>query len=271
MTRRIFRQVSLSTPESVELEFVLAGIGNRALALFVDYTLLWIGQGLFWVIIATFFSGLVSTLENAGLNFAGLETWLIAISLLLSFALFSGYFAIFETLWQGQTPGKRYAKIRVIRDDGRPIGVTQATLRALLRPIDDLFFIVGSLSILINSKEKRLGDMVAGTIVVQEEKGDRREKLIIAPASEELAAKLPEMTNIANLSPDDFAVISSYLKQRPQMEAKARTDLSLKLARQLRTIVGLETIPPGTTSDHFLEAVYLAYQQQVGDVSDSFS
>jgi uncharacterized RDD family membrane protein YckC len=70
-----------------------------------------------------------------------LQLWITAIFLVLLFALYIGYFVLFETLWFGQSPGKRYTKIRVIRDDGQPERITQATLRSLLRPVDDILFV----------------------------------------------------------------------------------------------------------------------------------
>ncbi len=161
----------------------------------------------------------------------------------------------------GADSGKRFAKIRVVRDDGRPIGLSQAALRSLLRPIDDLMFI-GVFFIVFSKQEKRLGDWAAGTLVIQEQRPNRRETVIVSDRAKELAIELPEMTDLNQLLPDDFAVIRTYLQRRSQMEPKARTELSLKLARQLRSIINLETIPANTVSDHFLEAVYLAYQQR---------
>jgi uncharacterized RDD family membrane protein YckC len=151
---RFFNRVTLQTPESVELEFTLAGIGNRAYALLIDYVvlgLILIGFLVFWSIFSIQLYGAIE--EWIGNN-DQLALWLIAIPILVSFFIYVGYFVFFEALWQGQTPGKRYVKIRVIRDDGRPIGLQQSTLRALLRPIDDTFFI-GLFLIILNRQEKR--------------------------------------------------------------------------------------------------------------------
>ncbi len=264
MSRRFLRQVSQHTPESVELEFVLAGIGNRTLAYLIDYLILILVLVGFWILWLIFSIGLTSTLQNLNINYRNAPIWLLAIALLLSFIIYSGYFTFFETTWRGQTPGKRWVKIRVVRDDGRPIGLAQATLRAVLRPVDDFMF-MGMFLILLGKQEKRIGDIVAGTIVIQEEGGNQRERLSISPTAQEFASKLPELANISQMTADDFAVIAAYLKRRSLMTLQARSDLSLKLARQLRSIVELTTIPEGTTSDHFLEAIYLAYQKQVGE------
>ena len=258
---RFFNRVSLSTPESVELEFTLAGIGNRTLALLIDYHILAAALLGFWILWSVFSLGLLSYLNSGSFNYASAPLWLLAIALLLNFVIFAGYFTFFEVLCQGQTPGKRFTKIRVIRDDGRPIGLSQAALRSLLRPIDDFLFI-GVLFILLGKQEKRLGDWAAGTLVIQEQRGDRKATLMISDQAKTLAIELPKLADLNQLLPDDVAVLRTYLQRRRTMDKRARHDLSLNLARQLRTLVGLETIPPSTTADQFLEAVYEAYQRR---------
>jgi uncharacterized RDD family membrane protein YckC len=258
---RLFKRIQLVTPESVEIEFLLAGIGNRALALLIDYHVLAIGLIGFWILAGILSSQLLNYLAQLQVNYATIPLWLAAITLLISFALFVGYFVLFEVIWQGQTPGKRFAKIRVIRDDGRPIGSAQATLRALLRPVDDFLFL-GAFLIFLGRREKRLGDWIAGTLVVQESRPESRKAVSLSPEAQQLADELPHLTDLSQLLPDDFAIIREYLQRRQFMERHARSELSLKLARQTRAIVHLETIPAGITSDQFLEAVYVAYQQQ---------
>jgi len=257
---RLFNRITLLTPESVELEFTLAGIGSRALALLIDYHIIGFSLVAFWLLL-TFISGqLIAYMEASGVDYADLPVWLLAIAILITFAIATGYFVFLEVTWQGQTIGKRFAKIRVIRDDGRPVGLPQAALRALLRPIDDILF-VGAFLILLGRKEKRIGDWVAGTLVVQEVRPVVKAAIAVSQAAEKLAPELPQLTNLSKLLPDDFAVIREYLKRRNFMERNAKSELSLQLARQARSLIDLETIPPGLTSDEFLEAVYLAYQQ----------
>ncbi|MCY7284507.1 MAG: RDD family protein [Cyanobacteria bacterium CAN_BIN43] len=254
----LFKKVTLLTPESVELEFILAGIGNRALALLIDNLLVLLGISFFWFFGTLFATQLVTVLSPD--RYAVAVLWLVAIAFLGTFLISAGYFVLFETLRQGQTPGKRFAQIRVIRDDGRPVGLTQAVLRALLRPIDDTFFIVGAVLILFDQNEKRLGDLVAGTLVIQEERMSTKRSIALSDSAQSLARQLPALSDITQLQPDDFAVVREFLQRRDFLTAKARTDLSMNLARQTRTLVHLETIPAGVTSDQFLEAIYLAYQ-----------
>lgn len=272
---RLFNRVSLSTPESVELEFTLAGIGSRTLALLIDYNILILILLGFWFAWLVVFLGITSYLGQSNADYSQIPYWLLAIAFLGTFIIYSGYFVFFEVTWQGQSPGKRFAKIRVIREDGRPVGMSQAVMRSLLRAIDDFCFI-GVFFIVFSKREKRIGDWVAGTLVVQQEPntdgaraGLLRRRSRSSAASEaplhssqtqELADKLATIADVGQLLPDDFAVIQEYLRRRSKLEPRARTEKSMQLAHQLRTLIQLETIPPNTTSDQFIEAVYLAYQ-----------
>ncbi|MEH1999443.1 MAG: RDD family protein [Nostoc sp.] len=251
---RFFNRITFQTPESVELEFTLAGIGNRALALLIDYTVLAVTLLVFFLTWTVFSTQLFNFFEAQNLGI-----WLIAIFFIIAFAIYISYFVFFETLWFGQTPGKRVAKIRVVRDDGRLIGLQQATLRALLRPFDETLFI-GAFLIMFGRREKRLGDLAAGTIVIQAQTSTASATLTISEQAKVLHEQLIKIADLSPLLPDDFAVIREYLQRRGAMSLKAKASLSLKLAEQVLAIINLEKLPEGVTPDVFLEAVYLVYQ-----------
>ncbi len=255
----IFNYIKFRTPESVELEFTLAGIGNRAWALIIDYHILAVSLVMFFVAWTIFSVQLVGFLTD--IFGSASVVWLIAIAFIAWFVIYVGYFVFFETLWQGQTPGKRFAKIRVVRDDGRLIGLQQATLRALLRPFDEFLFI-GAFLIMFGRREKRLGDLVAGTIVIQAQTPITSATLIISEQARSLYEHLLQIADLSPLLPDDFAVIREYLQRRSAMASKARIALALQLAQQVKAIIDLENLPENVTPDVFLEAVYLAYQQR---------
>src|SRR5476651_2693818 len=127
----------IETPERVRLEFALASIGNRFLAVAIDHFI----QYFSIFLIAWFFFSL-SGYGGSGLGDASdklmqeMPKWTIAILIIILFLIFVGYFIVFEWLWNGQTPGKRLLKLRVIRDDGRPITLWEAIARNLLRIFD---------------------------------------------------------------------------------------------------------------------------------------
>ncbi|MEG4393621.1 RDD family protein [Microcoleus sp. BROC3] len=260
---RLFNRFTLHTPESVELEFTLAGIGNRAYALLIDYIILGLIIVVFLLGALIFNSVLLETIAKLLGSTNRLEIWLIAVQALIGFFIYVGYFVFYETVWSGQTPGKRYVKIRVIRDDGRPVRLPQSTLRALLRPFDDLFFI-GVFFIVLNQREKRLGDLVGGTMVIQEEQPltTAAFALKVSTSAQSLANKLLIEADISRLLPEDFAVIREYLQRREAMIPNARNEVSKQLASQVKQIIALDKLPMKLDADVFLEAVYQAYQQQ---------
>ncbi|MGB3238584.1 MAG: RDD family protein [Geitlerinemataceae cyanobacterium] len=255
-----FNRVKIKTPESVEIEFTLAGIGNRAQALLIDYVY-WLLSLLVLLLLGLWFIFAQSDFLQ---NLAGsdrLKLWYYAILGLIFFFVYVGYFVFFETFWQGQTPGKRRAKIRVIRNDGRPIGLPQATLRTLLRPIDELFFI-GAFMIMLGKREKRLGDFVAGTLVVQDEEAVAAAEFPISEKARDLADRLLQVADLSSLQPDDFAAIREYLQRRPTLFPDAKTKISRQLTQKAKAAIALERMPKGITTDLFLEAVYFAYQKR---------
>lgn len=250
-------RVKLQTPESVELDFLLAGVGNRAYALLIDYVILsvvGVGYQIALVVVTTLLPDLVGGLTD---SLEDLRNWLLALLLLSYFFIYIGYFVFFEVLWQGQTPGKRWVKIRVISDNGRPVKLQQAALRALLRPIDDILFL-GVFFIFLGKREKRIGDWVAGTLVIQEEESIA--SISVSPEAQPLADRLRVEADLSSLSPEDFAVIREYLHRRKEMIPEARRNVSQKLASRVKNMIALEQVPQ-ITANLFLEAVYLAYQQ----------
>ncbi|WP_035985795.1 RDD family protein [Leptolyngbya sp. KIOST-1] len=255
----LFNTVTIRTPESVELEFVLAGVGSRAVALTLDY--LCLGAGL--TVLTLVYSFLLVRLLAMDTVFTvpseTVQLWVTAIAALLAFFFYIGYFVLLETWWYGQTPGKRYAKIRVIRDDGQPERLPQATLRSLLRPIDDILFI-GFFCILLSKSEKRLGDWLAGTLVVQTDPVTSSE-IQVPERSQAIGQDLMALVDMSRLSPDDFATVREFLQRRRAMSPKAKTLVSDQLARRFKAQLALETLPTEMTTDTFLEAIYSAYQQ----------
>jgi uncharacterized RDD family membrane protein YckC len=161
--------LQIDTPEQIALELPLAGIGSRFLGLAID-TLLQIVLyviGTFVLILA----GAFLASEGIGRYFRWIPvSWGPAIAILFVFCVYWGYFAFFEIIWKGQTPGKRLAKIRVIKESGRPINAYEAIARNLLRAIDALpgMYGVGIVCMMLNSQNRRIGDYVAGTVVVHE-------------------------------------------------------------------------------------------------------
>jgi uncharacterized RDD family membrane protein YckC len=215
-------KLTIDTPEQIALEFPLAGAGSRFLAIVID-TL--IQLGVFAVL------GLVA-LAAAALGtrgYTGAATWVAALLLFLGFLVYYGYFAAFEVAWSGQTPGKRAVGIRVIRLSGQPVTPFDAILRNLLRIVDQLpgIYAVGVLSIFFTSRNQRLGDLVAGTVVVLEHPAPA----VQIPAFEAVSARLGG----ARLSTEEVEVIEMFLIRRNALPDHLRASTARQLADRIRS------------------------------------
>ena len=164
-------RIHIATPDHVSLEFELAGPGSRFSAYVIDFicnVLLIIA-----IIFVAYLSGGVNALRLLARSSGGNASvsWVLAVLVLIIFLINWGYYVFFEALGKGSTPGKKRMGIRVIRQDGLPIGLREAALRNLVRAADMLpppSYILGGLVMHFDAQGRRLGDMVAGTYVVVE-------------------------------------------------------------------------------------------------------
>src|ERR1700744_1989414 len=180
-------QLNIETPEQVELRFPIAGIGSRFLALMTDSLLQ--GAAIFGLVVGFVLMVRALPRGTGGPPSPTAGKWIVAGIFLFYFLLYWGYYSLFEAFWNGQTPGKRLLKIRVIKDSGRQITLFEALARNLLRVVDMLpsFYLVGVITMLCNREQKRLGDLVAGTIVVHERSD---EQPLMNPTSRPFTAAL---------------------------------------------------------------------------------
>src|SRR5260370_7756819 len=160
----------IETSERVSLNFGLASIGNRFLACAIDHTM----QVATIALIAIAFM-MVANYSSIGDRLSNAPKWVYAVLIVIVFLIVSGYFAFFEWLWSGQTPGKRWLKLRVIREDGRPITFFEAAVRNLLRSFDMMpapFYSIGLISVFPTTRHQRVAAMVPGTVVVREREAE---------------------------------------------------------------------------------------------------
>ncbi len=149
-------QLNIETPEQVELRFPIAGIGSRFLALLTDSAIQATSLFLMFFFIVVFFSSARRVGAGGALADSGAK-WIVAGIVVFYFLLYWGYFSLFEAFWNGQTPGKKLLKIRVIKDTGRQITLFEALTRNLLRVVDMLppnFYLVGVISMICNKEQK---------------------------------------------------------------------------------------------------------------------
>src|SRR3989454_12670775 len=195
----------VETPEHVDVQFELAGVGSRLAAVLLDLLLLSIGLFALWIGGGAIVGGLVSSRGMA-------RSWLSAAMILLTFCFLWGYFTLFEALNGGRTPGKQVLGIRVVMDTGRSITPTAAVIRNLVRFIDCYFpipFAPALLSMFLHPSNKRPGDMAAGTIVVRDHPTDWTLGAPV-PAADDAVAE-PLETGPPDLSEEEFRLLDRFL------------------------------------------------------------
>jgi uncharacterized RDD family membrane protein YckC len=262
-------QISIDTPELVSIEMPLAGIGSRFIALLVDY-LIW-GAGLVVLIIIA-----IITLPAMHAFNVKSAQWAEAIVIFILFLFNWGYFTLFEAFWNGRTPGKRVARIRVIQRSGRSIGLLESMARNLVRYVDQLpfFYAVGVITMFVTSQHQRLGDLAAGTLVVRDRDpesplwGDSGNRTFTAqlfsraPIPEpHTAVTLPAM-GISKLSSADLEVLEGFFSRRLDMSLLTRQALAQRIAAAIQAKSGLEA-PAGASIETFLEATARQLRDQV--------
>jgi len=221
------QQVDIETPEQVVFSYTVAGVGSRAAAAMLDYLLM----GVFLMLLGLFFS-LATSLAGTKGSGSLFGSWSTAILLLGAFALQWGYFVLFEAIWDGQTPGKRQLGIRVVQDGGYSVSFAASAARNLARILDmqpGAAYAVGIMSALLTKQGKRLGDMIAGTIVVQE----RVAALAPVRTAPRPAAAGAAPVITAALSDREYELLERYLARRSALDPERRRALADRLVEQL--------------------------------------
>jgi len=230
--------LDIHTPENVAFGYQIAGIGSRFLAALLDTLLILLLQ----VAVFAMFFLILYALNNAAWENA-LTSWVVAVMGLVSFIFFWGYYIFFEMLWNGQTPGKRSAGLRVIRADGTPITLSESLIRNLARLVDLLpaAYGVGIVTMFIDKRSRRLGDLAAGTLVVYDRPPISIQSLSVRRS---VNFKMQGLTKISlegfsveRLTNDDLSLIEDFLSRRDQMTH--RETLAIQILNTLHSRLGL--------------------------------
>jgi uncharacterized RDD family membrane protein YckC len=255
-----------ATPEGIRLDVVLAGLGSRFIAYAFDLFL----QLVAFIVVA-------KALDEAVGSNPSEAAGLLAIGGLLLFALvdFVVSFVVFEMLFNGRSPGKRLAGLRVVRVGGQPVGFLASLLRNLLRIVDFLpaLYTVGSVLILATNRNQRLGDLAAGTVVIRDRVAAERKVEpsswasgpgFAAPAGTPVNWGLghpsgpwlpPELAHwdVSAVPPEELSLARAFLANRGGYTPEARQRLSHQLANRIWPFVAGPSVPPHPEA--FLEMV----------------
>lgn len=239
-------RISIATPEGVDLELILAGVGSRCVARLLDQLVQTA------VIVALIVgAGLVGGSLDGGGGSGGL---LLAVLVVLLFAVQFGYDVLFETLASGRTPGKRWTGLRVVRIDGAPVGFLTSAVRNLVRLIDFLpgVYGVAMVAVLLSPRNQRLGDMAAATLVVRET------RVVPQPAGWPPHVPSGEHAgwDVSAVTADEMATVRRFLDRRADLAPAARERLAGDLATRLHPKVAGP--PDQIQPEAFLEALVAA-------------
>lgn len=228
------RTVSVRTPESIAFSYELAGLGSRFLALAFDlFVQTLIATGIFFSL------GLIASQAPRDVHpshdYSAPESLVIALVVSTLFAIYFGYFILFEALWNGQTPGKKLLGIRVVRDGGFPLDFAGSAIRNLIR-VGEMalgFYAISAIACVASPENKRLGDMAAGTIVVRDGKAATL-AAIVAASTVSTAARS------ALISGEEHALIDRFVSRRGGLAPDARRRIAADLAARVRSRVSYD-------------------------------
>ena len=261
----LVQTVDIETPELVTFSYTIAGVGSRVAAALIDYLLcllLFIA-----IIVGMAFIGASRLVRLGGTSS---DAWALAIVVLAQFFILWGYYVLWEGLADGQTPGKRYMRLRVVSDGGYSVSFAGSAIRNLVRIVDmqPVFtYGAGIVSILATKQGKRLGDLAAGTLVVREQLvhresgiGNRESGIGRGPAeggrresSKERGESPAAMPRQARLTDDEFAVVERFMERRSALDPVRRVELATRLVERFASaFVGYSTTA-GSPLDQLFE------------------
>lgn len=256
----------IETPERVPLHFALASIGNRFIACAIDHTIQIVG--LIFIVIVFF---IIADAADLGNRLTNAPKWVIALLVILQFVIINGYFAIFEWAWRGQTPGKVIMRLRVIREDGRPISFYEAMVRNLIRLIDFMvppFYSIGLVSVFATARDQRVGDLVAGTVVVREREAEAPTftQVFASPVSDPALRRsfkpVPFTADVNLLTETEIQVVESFLRRRWDLRDYPRQWMAWRVAMPILFKLRPQYDLASFTYEGFLEELLHRYREK---------
>ncbi len=212
----------IETPENVELQRRLAGIGTRVYAGFIDSMILGATYTVLFLLLIIIG---INPIEDIGFS-NSMEIWTLSILILVGFAIYWGYFMLFETITNGKTIGKKIIKIRVVQKEGQGVPFNSIAVRNLLRAVDGLgLYSIGIISMFVTKKAQRLGDIAAGTVVISEAMPeysanfDKKTDLTVKEAH------TAEGASAVGLSVEEYRLLQNYWSRRNEFNLKTRKRL----------------------------------------------
>lgn len=234
-------ELVVATPERVSFDYQIAGLGTRAIAQLLDLLIV---------------SGMLLALSFFALGFMAVQAETVANLILIigGFVIVFGYFWACEAFFSGQTVGKRVFRLRTVGDRGEPVTFAQAAIRNIVRIVDFLPYAygVGVIALFVNGRGKRLGDLVAGTVVVKDSDAIALWQLPggmpfpgaavwaappSQPAALYAAPATPAELFLRRLDPELRRFVTAYGRRRPDLPLELRAQLAARVQPNLHALV----------------------------------
>lgn len=254
-------RMAIVSPESVSIEYELAGVGSRFIACFWDTLIQFVLMVMSGILLGFVSQWNLDFMRPGDIN--PLHSVAGALLILYFSLVFTGYYIFFETVWNGQTPGKRLAGLRVRRDGGYGIGFTEAVVRNLLRVIDFLpsSYAVGCVVMMMNARGKRIGDYVAGTVVVKERRKLREKRETVETPVAGVSSDPSLGAAVLRLSGQEVAVIREFLQRGPSLDPERADPIAFKLYDAFAGRIGLPARTGRFDTYRTLEAIVREYDR----------
>jgi uncharacterized RDD family membrane protein YckC len=245
------------TPEAVLLEFDTAGVGSRTIAEILDL--------LVQLTALVALSFVLSFAVTGGLDLG--QTLAVVVTLVLTFLILVGYPIAMETLWNGRTLGKAAMGLRVVTQEGGPIRFRHAAIRGIFGLIEIWVFLgsIALVAIIFSKRNQRVGDIVAGTIVLRERSAASPGVAVSFPPPPGYEAYVGSL-DVTPISAEQYSVIRGFLMRVFELSPPARMTLAIRLANPTAVLMH-HTPPPAVSPELFLVCVAAAYQQRHGGPS----
>lgn len=259
----------VETPEHVELHFALATVGNRFLACAIDHSIQLVALMLTSWIAWRLSEDVRQTSSRIFGGNGDSSVWVLAVGTLITFVILFGYFILFETFWNGQTPGKRWMKLRVIQDDGRPVTFFSSFARNLMRAADIqpfTFYTIGLISAFTSARAKRIGDHLAKTVVIKERESEAPafeevfEHEIIDSALRRIAPAVEFRGDVGVVSSTEILAVEMFLRRRYDIPEQPRMWLAWRIAAPLIEKIKPHYRPENFNFEGFLEELLARYR-----------
>ncbi len=235
------RKLIIPTPEQVYLEFNYAGFTRRILSALIDHIIIIFLESALLIVYFLILLLLTSLGISPDLHSSLIISVVFLVSILLLLPFF--YFFLSEYYWDGQTIGKRIFRIKVIRRSGVGLDIVSCFLRNLFRLVD-IIYLVGLWFVLLHRDEQRIGDLIAGTVVISLPKSG--DATTIRSVTTELGSRLA----LSGKSHQELGryLLRDYLARRQSLSSQARFQICKKLSTML-------DVPEGSDLDALEQAL----------------